>query len=269
MAEARDPYSYEYFFHVIYRRDPDDKPAHDFARYLTEYLEKEMTDKLGKPIRGYYAERDAKLGSNTIKEIVRVIENSSFTLVVLTERFIESTWDMYWNLTAFQKRTKRGDKNLNQLIPIVFGVKDTKLQEIWKELELTEVLIVPETGYKDEETWQSRLADSLKPPSVVPYKTGQKETKKGESSRLVPSASVEKSPLEGQERQLPGSGTVDRPESKQPSSMRVSGKGTTEAASAACQQTEKQEEKNSEDQSFQENRCFAEVCKMMLLIYTL
>ena len=252
MAEASDLDGYEYFFHVIYRREDDDKPAHDFTKYVTEYLEKEIAARLDRPIRGYYAARDAKIGSNVITEIVRVIEGSCFTLVVLTEKFIDSTWDTYWQLTAFQERARHGEDRFNKFIAIAFGIDSDKLNKLCKYLKLKEVLYVPREGYHDQQQWQSKLVNALDvtlPPVDPDRAIHKKETRRNESSRLVPSASERSSPV-GQEEQPPEGGMVSQRESKQPSSVRARGKGTIAAGRATCHQTENRKEKNSEGHSF-------------------
>ena len=118
----------EYHFNIIYNHEdsPLDATA-DNKKSLT-YTERTVSKLTSAGFdKSYYHKRDSRPGRNIFTELFRVINGSSFTIVILTPGFLNNHWGKYSRLSAFKKLLDQ-EKD-HRLKALCFGLRKEQVPE--------------------------------------------------------------------------------------------------------------------------------------------
>lgn len=132
-------------FYTIYNRaesplakTEDTDLSLEFVKKLVEFLEQRGHS-------GFYADRDARPGTNVFRNLQQNIQNSDKTLLVVTPGFYNNTWGVYSTQRAIKDYLDT--KKTNKVIPIGLGIQhDLELQD----LNITEWIYFPHNFVNEE-----------------------------------------------------------------------------------------------------------------------
>ena len=115
-----------YHFNVIYNHansplsaTPDNKKALEYTETVVSLLESIGFDK------SFYHKRDARAGRDIFDELFRVVNESGFTLLILTRGFLDSCWSRYSGRSAFKKCIDKGTGH--RVIALAFNIPDNEV----------------------------------------------------------------------------------------------------------------------------------------------
>ena len=142
-----------YHFHVIYNHANSHKSATQDNKESLEYTETvvNLLESIGFD-KSYYHKRDARPGRDIFDELFRVVNDSGFTLLILTRGFlVDNCWSRYSGKSAFKKDIDKGTGH--RVIALAFDIHDN---EVPVELCHHHVLHFTKTGDSDEDaaSWQ-------------------------------------------------------------------------------------------------------------------
>ena len=83
-------------FNVVYHQSDGASPVEGFVKFIVEDVLEQEQGEFGF-MRGYYAERDLLPGQSLFDTPFRIIEQSTFTILVVCRAFLRSDWSMYWS----------------------------------------------------------------------------------------------------------------------------------------------------------------------------
>ena len=117
-----------YHFHVIYNHansplsaTQDNKDALEYTEHVVGLLKTIGFDE------SYYHKRDARAGGDIFSEMFRVLDQSGFTILILTRGFLESCWSQFCGKAAFKNRIDKGTGH--RMIVLAFNIHDNEVPE--------------------------------------------------------------------------------------------------------------------------------------------
>jgi len=141
--------------------DDEAKRALEVVKDLVEYLESEG-EKPGLPeskYKGAYKYRDCLPGFDKQTWRIKKIQNSEFTLLLITPGFLKKKWCMFWKQVSMHIQDNR--ETHGRVIPLIFGVDEETIKAelnpndrglLWT-MEVSEIHYVPE-NYTEDNQWR-------------------------------------------------------------------------------------------------------------------
>jgi len=126
-------------------KNPDWETSLAVVKFIVELMREWRYDKT------YYHDRDALPGSNVFTEFFTAVKKASFTIVIVTNGFVEDCWGRYKSQAAFIKllensKSKRFiavyididdhhiPEELSTMVPMAFGANWRNETEEWNKL---------------------------------------------------------------------------------------------------------------------------------------
>ena len=143
----------EYHFNIIYNHEGSPLDATEDNKKSLEYTETAVSILTTAGFdKSYYHKRDSRPGRNIFSELFRVINSSSFTLVILTPGFLENQWGKYSSVAAFKNLLDK--KESHRLKALCFGLSGKQVPE---ELCIHDVSHFIDNSEEDDLQWRKLI----------------------------------------------------------------------------------------------------------------